>query len=193
MKRVESFPGMFYQIDNVLVNKDISTTNFACDLDRCKGACCTFEGDFGAPLHHAEIAIMREIVPLILDMIPEEHRKIIESEGFHDDIDDELFTKSYNRRACVFVYYDGDIAKCSLEKVYYEGKTDWKKPISCHLFPIRISSFGGDILRYERFPDCEPALEKGKQEKTRMVTFLEEPLTRKYGQKWYNALEGLVD
>lgn len=93
----------------------------------------------------------------------------------------------------MFVYYDGDIAKCSLEKVYYEGKTNWKKPISCHLFPIRISPFGGDILRYERFPFCEPAIEKGNKEKTRMITFLREPLTRNYGEEWYSALEGLED
>lgn len=184
---------MFYQIDNVLVNKDVVHSNFACDLAVCKGGCCTFEGDYGAPLQPSEVEIMRANVPLIIDIIPEEHRKVIETEGFFDDIDGELFTKSYNRCACVFVHYEGDIAKCSLEKVFYEGKTDFKKPLSCHLFPIRVSSFGGEILRYERFGDCTPAITKGNSEKTRMVTFLEEPLVRKYGKKWYNALEGIID
>jgi hypothetical protein len=184
---------MFYQIDKVLVNTDVVSSKFACDLSQCKGGCCTFEGDYGAPLQPSEIELLRASVPLIIDMIPEDHRKVIESSGFFENIDDELFTKSYNRRACVFVYYDCDIAKCSLEKVYYEGKTDFIKPISCHLFPIRISAFGGDILRYERFGDCLPAVEKGQNEKVRLVSFLEDPLVRKYGRKWYNALEGLND
>ncbi len=184
---------MFYQIDNVLINTEITTAHFACDLAKCKGGCCTFEGDYGAPLLHSELELLRQNLPLIIDIIPEEHRRVIETNGFFDDIDDEYYTKSYNRKACVFVYYEGDIAKCSLEKVFYEGKTEFKKPISCHLFPIRISSFGGDILRYERFGDCQPAVEKGNSENVRMVSFLEEPLTRKYGQKWYNALERLTD
>ncbi|MCW8817384.1 MAG: DUF3109 family protein, partial [Ignavibacteriaceae bacterium] len=86
---------------------------------------------------------------------------------------------------CVFVYYENEIAKCSIEKAYLEGKTDFRKPISCHLFPIRISDFGGDVLGFERIDECQPALELGKAENTTVAEFCKDSLSRLYGKEWY--------
>jgi hypothetical protein len=102
-------------------------------------------------------------------------------------------TRSFKNKACVFVYYEKDIAKCSLEKAFLDGKTDFRKPISCHLFPIRISVFGGDILRFENFEECSPALERGEEEEVNLIDFLAEPLKRKYGTNWYLKLKEIME
>ncbi len=100
--------------------------------------------------------------------------------------------KSINNRACVFVYYDNEIAKCAIEKAYLDGKTDFKKPISCHLFPIRVSDFGGDVLRFEHMNECQPAIELGKKENTTVAEFCEEPLNRLYGKEWYSQFKEII-
>ena len=122
-----------------------------------------------------------------------EHRKVIEDEGFFLYKSKELMTNSLDNKACVFVFYDNGIAKCGIEKAFFDGKTDFRKPISCHLFPIRISKFGGDVLRYEKFSECAPALEKGEVEKITVAEFCGEALQRKYGRKWYSALKEKVE
>ena len=100
--------------------------------------------------------------------------------------DEELFIRSINNKECVFVCYENGIAKCSIEKANNDGKTNFKKPISCHLFPIRISDFGGDVLRFEKFEECNPAIEKGAAENVTVAEFCKEPLERHYGKQWYN-------
>jgi hypothetical protein len=92
-------------------------------------------------------------------------------------------------KECVFVYYEDDIARCGIEKAYNNDKTDFKKPISCHLFPIRISDFGGDVLRFEKIDECKPALEKGVEENITIAEFCEEPLQRYFGKQWYSELK----
>lgn len=175
-------------VEDLLVRKEVIETRFSCDLSKCKGACCTLESDFGAPLLPEEVNIIREILPQIKENIPAEHYKKIEQEGFFETIDGELMTKSMNGRACVFVFFENSIAKCAIEKAYIEGKVDFKKPISCHLFPIRVSEFGGTTLRYEKFSECAPALEKGRKEDITIAEFCEDSLTRLYGKKWYSSL-----
>jgi hypothetical protein len=176
-------------VDEVLVRSEIAETRFSCDLSKCKGACCTLESDFGAPLLQEEVEKIEEILPIVKEQLSLKHRKAIEANGFYEIKDDELLIKSLNKKACVFVYYEGDIAKCGIEKAYLEGKTDFKKPISCHLFPIRVSHFGGEILRFEKFEECKPALEKGSKEDVTVLEFCEESLTRVYGKKWYSTLK----
>lgn len=176
-------------VEDILVRKEVIETKFSCDLKKCKGACCTLESEFGAPLLPEEIDKIREILPIVRDYIPADHIKIIDEEGFYDAADGELMTKSKNGRACVFVFFDNGIAKCGIEKAYIDGKIDFKKPISCHLFPIRISNFGGSLLRYEVFSECEPALDKGRKEDITIAEFCEGSLTRLYGEKWYSSLK----
>lgn len=176
-------------VEDVEVRKEVLKTHFSCDLEKCKGACCTFESEYGAPLDEEEVKIIGEILPKVLPYLPDNHRKQIEKKGFYKYIHKELMTNSLDNKACVFVYYENSIAKCAIEKAFFDGKTDFRKPVSCHLFPIRITKFGNDILRYEKFSECEPALEKGKQENITIAEFCGEALERKYGRKWYSALK----
>ena len=127
----------------------------------------------------------------INDFLSEESIKNIEENGFWEKKDDELMTRSIDNKDCVFVYYENDIAKCAIEKTYYEKNTDFIKPISCHLFPIRISDFGGDVIRYEKYGDCEPALEKGEKTGLSILEFCEKPIKRAYNKNFYDKLEKL--
>ena len=181
-------PGNLFELEDVIVNIDVVITRFECDLAKCKGACCTMESDFGAPVTQQEISEIDKVLPVIKEYIPEEHYRIIKNSGFWYRQLDQLMISSRNKRECVFSYYDGDIAKCGIEKAYREGKIDFIKPISCHLFPIRIGNFGGDVLRFEEYTECEPALAKGKKTGIKVVDFCEDALRRKYGNKWYEKL-----
>jgi hypothetical protein len=178
----------FIPIEDVLVRTEILETKFSCDLSRCKGACCTMESEFGAPLLSEEVATIKEILPIVLEYLPERHRKEILTKGFYELSDGNLMTQSVDNKDCVFVYYEGDVAKCAIEKAFYDDKIDFKKPISCHLFPIRVSRFGGDVLGYEVFSKCAPALEKGDKENITIAEFCRESLEREYGENWYQKL-----
>ena len=181
------------QIDNILVGREIAKTKFACDLKKCKGACCTLDSKFGAPLMKEELAQIENVLEFVKDYLPGQHIKEIEVKGFYEKKDNELMTRSFNNKACVFVYYENDIAKCGFEKAFFDGRSDFRKPISCHLFPVRVSEFGGDILRYEKFDECSPALEKGNEKQINLVDFLKESLVRKYGNNWYLKLKEITD
>ena len=183
------FFGKILTIDEVLVRSEITDTPFVCDLEKCKGACCTLESDFGAPVNAEEIEKIKEILPVLKQYLTQEHIDEIDENGFYEYRDNEYMLKSMDRKACVFVYYEGDIAKCGMERAFLDGKTDFKKPISCHLFPVRVSKFGGAVLRYEEFSECKPALEKGKELNITVAEFCEESLTRLYGKKWYSQLK----
>ncbi len=176
------------EIDDILVNREILETKFTCDLSKCKGACCTLESDFGAPITQEEIVAIQENLEGIKEYLPEESRRIIEKEGFFEVKSGEILIRSIERRDCVFVYYESDVAKCAIEKAYREGKSKFLKPLSCHLFPIRVSKFGGDVLRFEKYDECAPAFEHGKETNLSVAEFLREPLIRAYGEDWYNKL-----
>lgn len=181
-----------YNIDDKIVRREIFETGFQCDLSKCKGACCTMESQYGAPVTEEEISIIDKYLPEIKPFIPQKHIEEIEEKGFWENKEDSLMLKSINNRECVFVYYEEDIAKCGIEKAYYAGKIDFKKPISCHLFPIRISDFGGDVLRYEKMKECEPAVEKGRLNKMTVAEFCRESLVRLYGLKWYKKFSEFI-
>lgn len=176
----------FIQIDNVEVNKEIVETNFSCDLAKCKGACCTMESEFGAPITENEVVAINKFLPVVLEYLPEEHKKEIVENGFWIKKHNELMTRSINNRACVFVTYDCDIAKCGIEKAYNDKKIDFIKPISCHLFPIRVSNFGGTVLRFEKYSECTPAIYKGKDTRIKILDFCRDALEREYGREWFN-------
>ena len=179
-------------VDNVIVRDEIFSQKFTCDLDKCKGACCTVESEFGAPLTEEEILLIEENYAEVEKYLPDEHKQEINTNGFYEEKHGELMVRSVNNKACVFVYFENETAKCGIEKAYLEGKSSFEKPISCHLFPIRISDFGGDVLRYEKFLECSYAEEKGKEENKAVYEFCEEPLKKKYGVKWYSTLKEKV-
>ncbi len=179
-------------VEDILVRPEVSNVNFECDLEKCKGACCTLESEYGAPLLEEEVVKIRKILNIIKEYLPKIHVDEIEENGFYEVKSGEFLTRSINNNACVFVYYEGNIAKCGIEKAFLDGKVKFRKPISCHLFPIRISKFGGQVLRYEKFSECKPALEKGEKNKSTLIDFCRESLIRLYGNKWYSKLKEII-
>lgn len=182
----------FIEIDNVLINTEIIETKFTCDLGKCKGACCTMKSKYGAPVTEAEIEIIEKHLPFIREYLPNEKVKEIENRGFWVSVHDELMTRSINDRDCVFVFYEGDIAKCGIEQAYNDKKIDFRKPVSCHLFPIRISNFGGPVLRFERYNECKPALLKGNKAKVSIFDFCREALERTFGKEWFGRTKKVI-
>src|SRR3989337_1810577 len=134
-------------------SEELIDTKFACDLGKCKGACCTLESEYGAPLLDDEISQIQDSLADAKIYLPESHLSKLEQDGFFEKKNGELLVSSINNKECVFAFYENGMAKCSLEKAYIEGKTNFRKPISCHLFPIRVSKFGGDVLRFEEFSE----------------------------------------
>ncbi|MCX7797216.1 MAG: DUF3109 family protein [Melioribacter sp.] len=179
----------FVEIEDVMVNSEVWETNFECDLAKCKGACCTMESKFGAPLKEEEIDIINKFLPIIKEYLPKEHINEIEKKGFWFEAHGEFMTRSLNNKACVFVSYDGDIAKCGIEKAYRDGKIDFIKPISCHLFPIRVSNFGGYVLRFEKYSECLPALQNGNK---KILDFCRSALERAFGKDWFLRIKKVV-
>lgn len=183
-----------YSIDGILLDEDITTAKFSCDLQRCKGACCTFPGDFGAPLLKVEISEIEKCVDAASNYLSEKSKKILNEKGFYESDDNSnLTTVCINRRDCVFVFYEGSVAKCSLEKAYFDGLTKFRKPVSCHLFPIRVGNFGGKYLYFEKIKECKPAIDKGINESTYLADYLKESLVRAFGLEWYNKFISFIN
>ncbi len=177
-------------IDDTLISDEIYTECFICDLPVCKGGCC-IHGDAGAPLDKEEIHVLKKIYPDLKPYLRAEGIAEIEKSGTHvEDIDGDLTTPLINKQECAFVYFDdNNIAKCAIEKAWEEKKVDFKKPVSCHLYPIRIVRYSNyDAVNYHRWPICDCARANGKKSKVRIYEFLKEPLIRKYGQDWYDQL-----
>lgn len=179
-------------IDKILVNEEIIETNFHCDLKQCKGACCTFRSEFGAPVLNSEISIIEEILPAAFEYLPKKSINIIKSKGFYEGVPGNYSTVCIDSTDCVFVFYEGDVAKCAIEKAYFDGKIKFRKPLSCHLFPIRVSDFGGEYIFYSQFSECSPALKLGERKDTKIYQFVKEALIRAYGEDWYEILDTYV-
>jgi hypothetical protein len=179
-------------IDKVLVRQEIIESPFSCDLNKCKGACCTLESLYGAPLAGKEKVIIENLLQEVFRFIPLKNKEEIEQYGFWEEKDGSLMIRSIYNKECVFSYFEDGIAKCGIEKAYFNGAIDFRKPISCHLFPIRVSDFGGDVLRYEKFRECEPAIENGIKLNTTIAEFCKDSLTNLYGKEWFEKLSGYL-
>ena len=178
-------------IDNTIVSEHLLEKKFVCDLNACKGECCV-AGDSGAPLEFEEIAIMEEIVDKVKPYLPKDGVKAIEKQGVCViDSDGDYTTPLVKGKHCAFTIFDtAGIAKCGIEQAYYDGKIKWKKPISCHLYPVRISKFKDyEAVNYSKWDICEPACACGAKLDVPVYKFLKEPLIRKYGKDWYKQLE----
>lgn len=183
------------QIDDAIVALDIIEENFLCDLSACMGECCV-EGESGAPLEKEEVAVLEEILPLVWDDLSPEAQKVIQKTGVaYKDTDGEMVTSIVNGKDCVFTYYDEKgICKCAIEKAHKEGKTDFYKPISCHLYPIRLQKYRDfTAVNYHRWSVCKAAIALGNKEGLKIYQFLKTPLIRKFGEAWYNELCIAVD
>lgn len=178
------------QIDDKIVSFDVFEKQFVCDLSACKGACCV-EGDAGAPLTDKELDVLPHIYSDVKPYMREEGVVEIEKQGFFVvDGDGDNTTPLVNDKECAFVVFDeNDTAKCTIEQAYNDGKIDFKKPISCHLFPVRIKEYRDfDAVNYESIKICKPACDCGEQLQVPVFRFLKEPLIRLYGEEWYENL-----
>lgn len=183
------------QIQDVIVSLDIFREKFLCDLDACKGECCV-KGDAGAPVELDEVARLEEVLPVVWDDLSPAAREVIDRQGVvYPDRDGELVTSIVNGKDCVFTCYDErGCCCCAIEKAYREGKTNFYKPISCHLYPIRVGHYGPyKALNYHRWSVCRAAVLLGEKEDVPVYKFLKEPLTRKFGEAWYAELETAAD
>jgi hypothetical protein len=179
------------QIDETVVSFDLLEEKFVCDLNSCKGECC-IEGDDGAPLEESEVKIIENLLPIIWDDLTETSKEVIKKQGVsYIDNDGEPVTSIVNGAECVFTYTDeSGICKCAIEKAFREGKTDFYKPISCHLYPVRLQKYNEFIaVNYHRWSVCKCARTLGGKLGVPVYQFLKEPLIRRFGADWFNQLE----
>jgi hypothetical protein len=179
------------EIGKTLISDDVIDEAFVCDLTKCKGACCV-EGDLGAPLTKEELPLIDQVLELVKPYLSKEAVEVLEREGgYLLDEDGDYSTTTIDNEECAFAFYDENkILKCSIEQANKEGKTDFKKPISCHLYPIRITKLKEfEALNYDRWHICSPACELGKELKIPVYQFLKEALIRKFGVDWFSELE----
>lgn len=181
-------------IDDTLISEEILNNKFVCDLAACKGACCE-EGDIGAPLEIEEIDAIEGNLKGIRPFMSAAGLKLLDEEGFYEAAPgEELVTTTIQGKACVFAIQDDTKTwKCAIELAHKAGKSDFLKPISCHLYPIRIEKLKNyEGLNYDRWDICAPACACGDALEVPVYKFLKGPLIRKYGADWFDALEAVA-
>lgn len=180
-------------IDNTSISDDLYLVRFCCHLERCLGACCV-AGDAGAPLEETEISILEDELGIIKPYMAERGIRTIEENGVFDyDIHGSFVTPLINDGECAFTNFSDGIAYCAIEKAYKEGKTKFRKPVSCHLYPVRITGYENFIaVNYHKWNICKPSLKKGNKEGIPLYKFLKTALVRKFGLKWYEKLEAEI-
>jgi len=176
-------------LEKYIIDDRIFSVKFSCDLVKCKGACCTLKGAGGAPILNEEVAVIKENLKAAEKYLSEKHKKILENEGFLLGRENDFSINCVDDRDCVFSFVEGGIVKCSFQKAFNNGESHFSKPISCHLFPIRISGNKRNILRYEEIYECHDALIKGEKEDVTVFEFAKVPLEREYGENFYNDLK----
>tara|TARA_B100000575_G_scaffold294225_2_gene308777 strand:+ start:1238 stop:1903 length:666 start_codon:yes stop_codon:yes gene_type:complete len=176
-------------VQHTLLSDDIAHARFACDISRCKGACCVV-GDAGAPVSKMEVAVLNKAYSQLKERISAEARNTVSTKGLVQESEDQkLELTCISSGECVFVQYtDTGAANCAIQNAFYEGKFDWEKPISCHLYPLRIKKLSGiEWINYEYIPTlCSAACERAEKEGIYLADFLKKPLIRRYGESWYN-------
>ena len=179
------------QIDDTIISLDLFDQKFICDLASCKGECCV-EGEEGAPLEADEVEKLQEVLPFIFRYLPETSKEVIIQQGVsYTDRDGDAVTSIVNGDECVFAYIDENgYYKCAVERAYLEGKTNFRKPISCYLYPVRVSKYAHHTaVNYHRWGICNCAELLGEKEGIPVYKFLKEPLIAKFGEAWYVQME----
>ncbi len=182
-------------IDDTCISDDIKEKLFVCNLDKCKGACCV-EGDLGAPLEEVELPIMDDIYEKVKPYLSAEGIAAIEKQGkYIEDYEGDFSTTTINDKECAYAIYDQKgILKCGIEEAYNDGVIDFKKPISCHLYPIRITKYEHyHAINYDQWSICSPACSLGEELGVPVYKFLKEPLIRAYGEDWYEQLTDEIE
>lgn len=182
------------EIGNVLVSDQVISEQFVCDLNACKGACCV-DGDAGAPLQKNELKNIDEVFDAVLPYLNKESKYELDRQGrYVYDREFGWVTPTINSSICVYGVRDSKgIVKCGIEQAFMDGKISWKKPVSCHLFPVIITKSRNNKTEYANYEpredNCKSACAFGKKLKVPVYQFLKEPLIRKFGQPFYDALE----
>ena len=180
------------EYEGCILSESIFTEEFVCNLSKCKGACCV-EGDAGAPLTEEEVDIIDAELETYLPYLPEKGRKAIEEGGsFTIDQDGEFVTQLVDGKECAFTHFDDKgNAFCGIEMAWKDGKTNFRKPISCHLYPVRVAKFhdGKKALNYHEWNICSDACSLGKELKVPVYKFVKEPLERAFGKEWVAGLD----
>jgi hypothetical protein len=178
------------QIGSTLVSLDLIEKKFVCNLSHCKGACCVL-GDSGAPLDDDELQQLEEAYPSVKPYLRDVSIKTIEKDGLWQlDSDGDKVTTLVDNKECVFVVFEKGIACCGIEKAFFDGKVKFRKPVSCHLYPVRLTKYSSFLaVNYHEWDVCKSALKSGNKLGVPLFVFLKEALVRKFGEKWYAELE----
>ncbi|MCI4667889.1 MAG: DUF3109 family protein [Bacteroidia bacterium] len=194
MKKRKARDPRLIQIGNKLISEDLKDEMFACDISACKGACCV-EGDIGAPLDRSELAVLEDIYPKVKPFLREEGVKAIEDQGsWINDWTGGISTPLVDGNECAYVTFSEDgVALCGIEQAYEAGEVDFKKPVSCHLYPIRVEkSKNFETLSYDRWEICSAACLKGKVQGVKVYEFTKDAIIRAYGDEFWNELDVVV-
>ena len=178
------------QIDDTIVSLALIEKKFSCDLAACKGSCCRY-GDTGAPLTAQEAVALERILPALLPWLRPEGIRSIEQQGTSvTDIEGELVTPLISNAECAYTIMEDDVYKCGIETAFNAGAVDFRKPLSCHLFPVRVKQYSNfRAVNYEEWPICRPGIACGVKQNTELFLFLREPLLRAFGEEWYDQLQ----
>ncbi|OCK43516.1 hypothetical protein BA195_02100 [Tenacibaculum soleae] len=184
-----------FQLGKTIVSEDLIDKDFVCNLSACKGACC-IDGDAGAPLNKEETIILEDIYPKIKPFLRKEGIETIEKQGTWITSDfGELETPLINDADCAYVIFDDkNTALCAIEEAYNQGIVDWKKPVSCHLYPVRVKDYSEfSAVNYDKWEICDDACSLGKELQVPVYKFVKQALVRKFGQNWYDELELIAE
>lgn len=184
-----------FQLGKTIVSEEIIEKDFVCNLSACKGACCV-DGEAGAPLDKEETKLLEKIYPKIKPYLRKEGIEVIEDKGTWVKSEwGELETPLINGADCAYVIYDENkTALCAIEEAYNQGEIDWKKPISCHLYPVRVKDYSEfSAVNYHKWEICDDACSLGKELQVPVYKFLKQALQRKFGEDWYKQLEKVAD
>lgn len=190
MQLIIQFMYPMFQLGKTIVSEEILEREFVCNLSACKGTCC-IDGDAGAPLSEEETKIMEAIYPKVKPYLRPEGIAAIEAQGtWVKGEDGDFETTLIEGKDCAYVIFDGDTALCGIEQAYNEGIVDWKKPVSCHLYPIRVKDFTEfTAVNYDKWHICDDACTLGKELQVPVYKFVKEALVRRFGEDWYLELE----
>ena len=182
------------QIGEMLISLDVIERKFCCDVSKCKGVCCV-EGDSGAPLTVEEIDILEDELQAIKPYMRQEGIEEVEKQGaWVIDIENDKVTPLINKKECAYVVFEEGIAKCAIENAYNDGAVTFKKPLSCHLYPVRTKKYASfEAVNYDEWHICKDAIKLGKKNGLYVYQFLEAPLIRAYGADWYKELSVAAD
>lgn len=183
-----------FQLGKTIISEEVLEKDFACNLNACKGACC-IKGDAGAPLDEKETKILEKIYPKIKPYLRKEGILSVEEQGTFTTCENgEYETPLVNGEDCAYVIFDEkNIAMCAIEEAYNQGDVSFKKPVSCHLYPVRVKHYSEfAAVNYHRWEICDDACVLGKEMQVPVYKFVKQALIRMFGEEWYSQLEEIA-